>query len=241
MNPNAPMMPPGSNPYQQPVQPIAASSAKKHFNILIIPLVIFVLLFLGAAGFGLWAFKERGTYKDNAQVIIDKEVKLAEQRVSTEKDKEFVEKEKLPTKTYKGPSTFGSVEFSYPKTWAAYMNESGKGSSPLNGHLHPNFVPAVDSGTAFALRIEVIEKSYDNEMKQFDSKVKAGKVSVTPFRAELVPDTLGARVEGEINTGQKDIMILFPVRDKTLKISTESASFYGDFANIILKSLKFVP
>jgi len=36
-------------------------------------------------------------------------------------------------------------------------------------------------------------------------------------------------------------MILLPLRDKTLKISTESQQFVGDFDNIILANLKFVP
>ena len=108
-------------------------------------------------------------------------------------------------------------------------------------YLHPDFVPGTQSGTSFALRIEVAQKTYDSELKQFDGKVRAGKVTVTPFRADLVQDVLGARVEGEINQGQKNIMVLFPVRDKTLKISTQSETFYKDFNEIILKTLKFVP
>jgi hypothetical protein len=244
MNPNNPMgmQPTGQNPYQQPMQPQAASQMKPHRSLgLIIALISFVVLFLLAGGFGIWAFMERGKYKNETDKIVSKEVALAEKRVSSQKDKEFIEKEKIPTKVYKGPATFGSVELSYPKTWSAFINESGRGTNPVNGYLHPDFVPGTDSGTAFALRIEVIAKSYDAELKQFDGDVRSGKVKVTPFRAELVPEVLGARIEGEINKGQKDIMILFPIRDKTLKISTESETFFNDFNNIILKSLKFVP
>lgn len=236
MNPNQPQ---GSSPYgQQPLQ--SASQMKKHFNALVIPLVVFILLFVVAAGFGIWAFSERNTYKFETDKIVAKEVELAEQRVATQKDKEFVEKEKIPTKSYRGPALYGSVELEYPKTWSAFITE-GAGSAPIDGYLHPDFVPGTKSGTAFALRVEVVQRSYDTELKQYEGKVRSGKVAITPYRAEKVPNVLGARVEGEINTGQKDIMILFPLRDKTLKISTESESFYGDFSNIILKSLTFVP
>lgn len=240
MNPNQPLgMPPMG---QQPFQAQTQAQMKKHNSLgLIISLVIFILLFLGAAGFGFWAFSERSKFKNDTDKIVAKEVALAEQKVSTAKDAEFVEAEKKPTKIYKGPSTFGSLELEYPKTWSAFITESGQGSTPIDGYLHPDFVPGVQSGTSFALRVEVIQKSYDTEMKQFDSKVKSGKVKVTPYRAELVPDVLGARVEGEVNQGQKNIMVLFPIRDKTLKISTESEAFNGDFNNIILKTLKFVP
>lgn len=235
-------MPPGQQAagppagYQGPTPPI-----KKHFNKLIIPFVLTTLLLFGALAFGAWAFSERATYKNDAQKLIDKQVAIAKQAVSTAKDKEFVEKEKIPTKTYSGPATFGSVSFSYPKTWSAYIDETGKGGTPLDGYLHPSFVPAIDSGTAFALRVQVSEKSYDEELKNLESDVKAGKITVTPYRAEKVPDVLGSKIEGELNDGQKDIMVVFPLRDKTIKISTEAASFTGDFNSIILKSLTFVP
>jgi len=225
--------------YPGPMQPV--QPPKKHFNKLIIPFILVLLLFMGASAFGLWAFSERATYKNDAQKLIDKQVAITKQAVATAKDKEFVEKEKIPTKAYTGPATFGSVEFNYPKTWSAYIDETGKGGTPLDGYLHPNFVPAIDSGTAFALRVQVSEKSYDEELKGLESDVKAGKVTVTPYRAEKVPDVLGSKIEGELNDGQKDIMVIFPLRDKTIKISTEAASFAGDFSNIILKSLKFVP
>lgn len=244
MQPNSPMVPGNMPPNGvMPPQPQSASQMKKQHISLgwIITTVVLLLLLLGVGGFAAWAFMERGKYKNDTDAIVAKEVALAEQRVSTAKDAEFVEAEKKPTKAYKGPSTFGSVELEYPKTWSAFITESGQGNTPIDGYLHPNFVPGTQSGTQFALRLEVVQRTYDDVLKQFDSKVRQGKVAVSPFRAEHVPDVLGARVEGEINQGQKNLMVLFPIRDKTLKISTESETFFKDFNEIILKTLKFVP
>lgn len=236
MNPSDPML-----PGQQPFQPQSASQMRKNRPVgLIISTAVLAVLFLAAAGFGVWAFMERGTYKNETDKIVAREVELTEQRVATEKDNQFKEEEKKPNKAYKGPSTFGSVELMYPKTWSAFITE-GQGNKPIDGYLHPDFVPGTQSGTAFALRVEVLERSYDVEMKSLESKVRSGKISVTPFRAELVPEILGARIEGEVNTGQKNLMVLFPIRDKTLKISTESETFFKDFNETILKTLKFVP
>ena len=218
----------------------AASQRKRPLGLLF-ALVFSVLLLVAALGFGVWAYGERQDYKQNSDKKAAAAVTIAVQQEGTRKDNEFLEKEKNPLKTYNGSSAYGSLSISYPKTWSAYVIETDKGGEPINGYFHPNFVPGTQSQTAYALRVQVSGQSYEQEMKQFESKVKAGKVSVTPFVAKNVPTVTGARVDGEINTGQKNSMILLPIRDKTIKISTESQQFLGDFNDIILANLKFVP
>lgn len=227
---------PGQNAPLMPPQPKKSS----RFG-LIVTLVALVLLFLGAAGFGLWAFASRQDYKEHADQKAAKAAEIAAQQESTKKDNEFLEKEKNPLKTYEGPAAYGSLNVSYPKTWSAYIVQTDRSSTPLDGYFHPNFVPGIQSNTAFALRLQVTSLSYQQEMKQFDGKVKSQKVTIAPFVAKNVPNVIGARIEGEINQSQKGTMILLPLRDKTVKISTESQQFLDDFNNLILANLKFVP
>ncbi len=226
---------------QPPFPPVAASQGKKHSWGLIIAFIITLLFLIGAISFAAWAYLGREDYKNNADKKIADAVSAAQKKTSEEKDKEFVEKEKNPYKEYKAPSAFATVSITYPKTWAAFVTETDKSSTPVDGYFHPLFVPGIQSGTDFALRIQVVNQPYDQEVKQFEGKVKSGKVKVSAYKAPKVPSVLGSRVEGEINTGQQDVMVLFPVRDKTLKISTESRQFVGDFDNIILANLTFVP
>lgn len=231
-------------PQMQPSYPgpVSNSDHKKHHSwSLIISLIVSLLLLLGAIGFGVWAYGGREDYKNNVDQKISAAVDVAKQQKSEEKDKEFIEKEKNPYKTYKGPSTFASINITYPKTWAAFVTETDKSSNPVDGYFHPNFVPGVQSGTAFALRIQMVNQPYNQQLKEFESKTKQGKVKVSPYKAPKVPDVLGSRIEGEINTGQKDYMVMFPVRDKTLKVWTESESFLKDLDGIILPNLTFVP
>lgn len=242
-------MPPSQNnqPFQPyPVQPGQPNhqGVKSHRTRslgLIVALVISMLLLLGAAGFGVWAYGGRQDYKLNSDKKAAQAVEIAVKQESTKKDNEFLEKEKTPLKTYQGPSAYASVNVSYPKTWGAYVVEADRASVPVDGYFHPNFVPGVQTQTAFALRVQVSSQSYEQEMKQFDGKVKSGKVTVTPFVSKNVPSITGARIDGEINQGQNGSMVLFPIRDKTIKISTESQQFVGDFNDIILPNLKFVP
>lgn len=232
---------PQMSPQGQVPQYQSANSARPHSKVLLIVTIVLGVFLLGSIIFALWSFTERNTYKNNTDKIVAEKVATAKQQTSDEKDKEFVEKEKNPLKEYKGPATYGSVSIMYPKTWSAYVNQSGDGGQPLNGYFHPNFVPAIDSGTAFALRLEVVGRSYEQVVKEFDSKVKSGKVKVSPYQAPKVPTIAGSKVEGEINQGQKGIMVLFPLRDKTLKISTQTDSFQKDFTEIILANLTFSP
>ena len=206
---------------------------------MIIIIVVLVVLLLAALGFGVWAFGSRQDYKSNVEQKIAFASEEVKKQVASEKEKEYVEKEKSPYRTYLGPETYAGAKIVYPKTWSAYVAEEG--SAPLDGYFHPDFVPGLQSKKAYAVHIEVVNESFSSSVKQFDSKAKSGKVKVSPYKAPKMPGVLGARVDGEINTGQMGSMVLFPVRDKTLKISTQSTQFVNDFNNIILANLTFNP
>ncbi len=214
--------------------------SQKRMNRLLIPLIISLLLFISSLTFGIWAFGGKQDYKNNVDQKITIASDTVRQETSTAKDKEFTEKEKNPLKTYTGPNTYGSVVFQYSKIWSAYIDQSNS-ATPLNGYFHPDFVPGIQSGTAFALRVQIVNQSYDQQLQQLDGKVKTGKVSVVPFRAAKVPSVLGSRAVGEINVGQKDTKIFLPLRDKTLEIWTETDEFVHDLDAIILPSLTFSP
>jgi len=239
------MMPPpqGQPPYGQGFPTQMVAPPKKDFNVLVVPLVISVLFLLGAIGFGVWAYMERQDYKNNSDQKAAAAAEVAKQQAESAKETEFIEREKEPLKEYNGPSSYGSLKILYPKTWSAFITETNSGPVPLDGYLHPNFVPGVQSGTSFALRVQVVNKKYDQEMKQFESKVKAGKVKAEPYQAPKVKteETLGSRITGEIDQGKQSVMVLIPLRDKTLKISTESPQFIGDFDKIIMENLTFSP
>jgi hypothetical protein len=224
----------------QPIMPSMTPPKKKGGFGVIITLILTILLLFGAIAFGLWAYMSMQDYKVNSDKKVAAAVVVANKKTSDEKDKEYVEKEKSPYKEYLGPATFGSVKIVYPKTWSAYIDE--KNSSPyVDGFWHPNFVPSTATGTAYALRMQVLSSPYDQVIKAFDSKVKSGDVKLSPYRAPLVPGVLGSRVDGQITKGQKDSMVIFPLRDKTLQVWTESDQFLGDFNNTVLANLTFSP
>lgn len=216
---------------------------KKGMNILLIPFILTIIFLIGAICFAAWAFMGRQDYKLNSDKKVAEAVVIAQKQTTSANEKDFLEREKSPLKEYKGPQSAGTITIKYPKTWSAFVTETlTTGGTPVDGYFHPNYVPGLESGTDFALRVRVLSKQYADQLKQFESKAKTGKVKISPYTSPKLPQgTVGARVDGEINTGQQDSMILFPLRDKTIEISTESAQFLSDFNNIILANLTFVP
>lgn len=209
-------------------------------NVLLILLIISLLLFFGAFGFGLWAYMGMKDYKDNADKKIVTASMVAVEKNSTEKDNEFLEKEKQPTRTYKSAAVLGSVTFDYPKTWSGYFKETDKDLSLI---MQQGLVSG-DQKSLYPLRVEVLNSAYDTNIKNFEANVKTGKLKATAFRLAKLPDVLGTRFDGEIAGGSNIIngtVILLPQREKTLKISTEFVENIGDLNNIILPSLTFTP
>ncbi len=232
-------------PYgQQPVPQYTAGSQKKTGSRLtLIALIVVTVFMLVVTGFAVWAFLERNDYKDNTDSKVATAVKVAVEEEAAKKDAEFVEKEKLPTKTYNSPGAYGSISFDYPKTWSGYMIEKDTTQEQLNGYFHPNLVPDVAGDTKFALRMQVIDKRYAEVIKSYASKIKTGKISSGAYTAPNVMNAEpGARLSGEVATGKTNgVMVVLPLRDKTLVLSTESQDFVKDFDSIVLKSLTYSP
>lgn len=212
------------------------------FNLLIVPLVLMTLLFIGAAVMAVSINTKEQDYKNNSDKKVAAAVDVAKKEVATAKDTEFVEKEKQPLRTYQSPSTSGSVVITYPKTWSAFVTEnSAQGGTPIDGYFHPSFVPGLQSGTAFALRVQVLAQAYDQVMQPWASKMKIGKVKIAGYRATKVPSVLGSRVDGEVDTNKQGSVVILPMRDKTLVVTTQAPTFVNDFNNNVLPNLNFTP
>lgn len=240
-------MQPQQYPQQQPGQQqqvpqyTTGSQKKSHGRATLIALIIVTVFLLGVSGFAVWAFLERNDYKDNADAKIDTAVKVAVEAEAARKDAEFVEKEKLPTKKYTSPGEYGSITFDYPKTWSAYVIQKDNTGEQINGFFFPNIVPDVSGGTSFALRLKVLDRQYADVIKTYASKIKSGKIKSEAYQPQNVDADPGVRLTGEIDTGKSGVMVVLPLRDKTLLLSTESQDHLKDFDSIVLKSLTYSP
>lgn len=211
-------------------------------NILLIPLILVVVLFLSALGFGFWAFAGYQDYKNNS----DQKAQLAANEAITatqEVDaKKYAEEAKKPLSTFIGAAAFGNVTVHYPKTWSAYVQEKDSGSKPITAYFQPKYVPDVtEKDNSFALRVELVQQSYDSVVESYGSLLKTNKVTLAPFKLDKVPSVVGSRIEGQITQTKQGSMVVLPLRNMTLKIWTESNDFKADLDTNILPNLTFVP
>lgn len=211
-------------------------------NVLLLPLIMSLLILVGVAVFGVWAFGERQDYKNN----VDEKIAVAVEKAKTEeakvKDAQFAEESKNPLKTYKGPSAYGSVVVKYPKTWSGYVVENSQSDPYVDGYFAKGVVPDVqaDSST-FPLRLQVSSTSYSETLTNFESQAQEGSVRVKPYALKKVPSVVGSFVSGAISENKKGYMVILPLRNTTLEIWTESDSYKSDFDKIILPNLTFSP
>lgn len=214
-----------------------ATNQRGALNVLAIPLIMSVVLLLGALGFGAWAFTERQEYKNNTEEKVDSAVAVAVQQAKSEKDNEFLEREKEPLKTYTSASQYGNFTFQYPKTWSGYSHEQGE---ELTLTFQSDIVSSEPS-TPYALKIEVINRKYDIVVARSDNNIKQGKLSASAIKLPKVPDVLGLRLDGQIENDKTGAVVFMPLRDKTLKISTESPDKVSEFNKYILPNFEFDP
>lgn len=203
-------------------------------NPLIIPLIVSGIVLIIATVMAVVYYGKFVDQRDNNQPVIEAAVQKAEDAQKEKLEADFAEREKLPTRTYTSPAELGSVKLTFPKTWSSYVDLTSNGEVDYYGH--PNYVPAANVN--YALRMSVIKKAFADETKTYEPLIKKGDLKATSIQASGVK---GSRLDGFFKKDQEGSMVLFPLRDKTLKVWTENKEFRGDFDNIVLKSLTFVP
>ncbi len=171
--------------------------------------------------------------RDNNQPLIEAAVEKAKNEQKTALEADFAEREKLPTKNYVAPGEFGSIRLSHPKTWSSYVDNKG---DSINFYAHPNFVPS--ENVNYALRMSVVSEPFSEVTEEYQDAIEDGELKSSTFQAAGVS---GSRLDGLLEEGKTGSMVIFPLRDKTLRVWTETTDFRSDFDNIVLKNLTFVP
>lgn len=220
-----------------------ANNQRGELNVLLIPVILLALLFVGAASFAVWAYGSQQDYKNNSDEKAAAAVEANKKVIQSADATKYAEAAKQPLKLYVGPDAFGSLKLNYPKTWSAYVIAvDASGGTPLDAYFNPDYVPGVgNQSSSFALRVKILTQSYSSIVSQYTSTVKQGKATATPYKLPKLPSVIGTRIEGQLAQNKQGSMVILPLRDKTLEIWTESDTYKNDFNNNILANTTFSP
>jgi hypothetical protein len=203
---------------------------------LVVVTVVLGVLTLGLGVFSIWAYVNYQDQKNNVDPKIAAAVANAQREQKEADDKDFTEREKTPTRTLVGPEDLGRVSLDYPKTWSVFLAKDGTGGQ-YEAYLNPAAVPAPGGDkTIYALRVVVEDRRYEEVLNSFQNLVTTGALKAAPI---TVQGETGTRLDGAFSTQVNGSMVIFKVRDKTLRVFTESKVFTSDFDNFVLKSLRF--
>jgi hypothetical protein len=215
-----------------------------NIDALLVPVIVLAVLFIGAAAFAVWAFAGRQDYKDNSDAKVAVAVQANTKTVQATDAKQYAEAAKSPIKTFVGPDAYGAVRIGYPKTWSAYIDTSNGSSMPLDAYFHADYVPTVSSNQTYQLRVQLVSQSYSSVVSGFAPRVKLGTVASVPYVLPKVSSVTGTKLSGQIfssTASAPGTMVVLPLRDKTLKVWTESNDYLPDFTTYILPNLSFSP
>lgn len=212
-------------------------------NGVVISLIFTVLLLLAAIGFGFWAFSSREDYKNNTDAKVDVAVKAAVDQNSAKKDIQFAEDYKKPLKTYNGPEALGSLFIQFPKTWSGYINSAGSNGGGLDAYFAEGVVPPIsDSGSVFALRVQVLSQSYAQTVAGFNSQQRNGQLTATAYALPKLPKIVGVKMTGTLQGKHTTTtIVLLPLRSQTVEIETDGTQYLNDFNTYILPNFSFSP
>lgn len=202
---------------------------------LLLSTIVLAVFVVGLGAFGIWSFLNYQDQKNNVDAKVTAAVADAKRQQSAEDEQLFAEREKEPTRQLVGPEDLGRVTLNYPKTWSVLITKDGS-NNQYEVYMNPGVVLAPASKNIYALRVIVEGKSYESIVAEYQDLVKKGDLKATPIAIE---GKNGTRLDGNFSKDVQGSMVIFKVRDKTLRVFSESRTFQADFDNIILKSLKF--
>ena len=149
---------------QQVQNPITQSNDASGLvkTIVIVAVSLIAVTFIGLF---IWMLIQYNSVSDDVQGQIDVAVAAAKDEQAQKDEMEFSEREKYPYKTFSGPADYGQLTFEYPKTWSVYVAADASNGGDFSAYFNPVQVNAVSNNTINALRVTILDKSFEEDVE----------------------------------------------------------------------------
>lgn len=203
-------------------------------------LILATVLFVGTLVFAIGRNSEVSDYKNNMDEKVAAKVTEETKLISEQKQAEFDEKEKAPYAFWTSPTQYGSIKVGFPKTWSYYLalDQAAGSRDPIDLYAHPDYVPEISKNERYALRLSLTSDDYNKVLDEYRRKSEKEGLKIGTVQ---ISNVSGIKVRGNLEKDVSGTMVVFPIRDKVLRVWTESQDYEADFDGIILKNLSFIP
>lgn len=205
-------------------------------TIIIVLLSLLSVTFIGLFIWMTFQYNEANEYMERERDLVIAQAKDEQAQVDA---KRYADEAKSPLQSFSGPPDYGQLSFLYPKTWSVYVAADAASGGNFNAYFNPRQVDAVGKDTINALRVSILNKSYEDVVKQYERDVNKKdatlSVQVEPVgNAEAGTSVTANRYTGTIpGTELEGIIVIFKIRDKTVIMQTDSLLFQEDFDNLL--------
>lgn len=228
----------------QQVQPVAASQKGTSGLIKTIVIVILSLVCVTFIGLFIWMSMQYKSASEDVESKVSEAVAVAKDTQESKDQEECEISKKEPYQLFAGPVDYGELSFLYPKTWSVYVASDASKGGDYYAYFNPRQVNAVSEDTINALRVSILNKSYEDMVAQYqkdvekkDSGLSAEVITIGDAEAGI--QVTANKYSGNIpKTDLRGFIVLFKIRDKTVVMRTDSELFEKDF-NDILNTIVF--
>ncbi len=217
-----------TSPAAAPYDPYAQKSKRNLIEIIV--LVVVSLIAVTFIGLFIWKYLDWDSVKTDVDGQIDAAVAMAVSENTTKLENEFLEREKYPYKTFSGPADYGSLNFEFPKTWNTYIAADASNGGNFEAYLNPGEVQPVSAQTINALRVQILDQSFENVARNYDRQLQSGQMTVT---TRPVGTAVANVYTGNISNNIYGIVTIFKVRDKTILLQTDAELFAEEYYKLL--------
>ena len=220
-----------------PQQPVAMPSAqampsnpaqKPKHNPQLIGLIIAVVLLVAALGFAGWAYSAYLSQKNNVDEIAAQRSAEAVEAREEELRSEFKTLQERAVTPFTGPDVYGALQLKFPRDWSVHV-ENEPSRAEYRTTIHAGEVTDTVTNNAFVY--EVLDKSFTQIVDSYERDVVNGKLKSS---AITIDGQQGVKLTGELSKEITDaVVILLPLRDKTVALINQAPEFRRQYTNII--------
>ncbi len=146
-----------------------------------------------------------------------------------------------PYRTYTAEPVNGGFQLQIPKNWSLYAGNNTSPQIQLNLAANPHVVVVngeQSGNNAYGFHLQLRKASATSINKGFGASLKK---KILTSKGVTVSGIAGTRYEGVIDQQRHNgVVVVLPVRDKTLVISVENPQYLNEFEKI-LSTAKIIP